>query len=636
MKKLLAMLLTVFTVAMAGVFYGCGDPYKNAKVSILSETSLSLNIDSDKNADRAQVKVKISNMPKNSTNEIIAYEIDKDVASVDNSTINYNASTGITTFDVVAGKGGSAVLIVRAEGGKSAAVEIFVTEALRGISFVSTYKPAIIKGKDFVVDSYSINFEPATASNKRIRNYELWQRTNRGLERVRNAVFTGNVLLKRYTENLDPQGEYYIRAESEDGPLGGQYEGYKAETRIAVVDEIFESDIEIRTDDENKEIKDSINLAINVADSFTKNFYISVKDGAKNLQYDVIESQDNIYTVHKDNNDSTRFSISALYDGVSYVTIKVGYRASFDYYYVTRNIPVEVSIEPLQLSVNGHTSLNTQENFEYSVFSDSKDAFVNWQKLDVQIEPKTTTYKNIEIRLLENQVGRFTFATTTDNINFKTLNFDKVDGVYRIATFSVNENLYVAKNNISTIENNFVDVVFRSERSKEIKVEAKLYAREQIEDLNILQSGSVNFIALDEKENQMGGVLTAFAPLGDNNKNIVEFTFDKGYADLTFIYEGAKLELNDLIQTQITSNNKKGFGSFSLHAIREGYSTLYIYNGVKLLKTIRVIGANAAGDRSSLRITTNDSKAIIKTESTNNLLNKIYFNNNVMADAVKM
>jgi len=177
-KKLLAMLLTVFTFALAGVFYGCGDPYKKARIEVLTGETINFVINEYGESQNSLVKVRVSKMPKNASNKLVSMEIDKDVASIVNSSIVYNSDTGETSFEVKAEEGGMANLVMRAEGGKTATVQIYVEERVRGIQFDSTYKPAIIIGENFVVDVYKINFMPATATNKNRRRQFYGRNSN--------------------------------------------------------------------------------------------------------------------------------------------------------------------------------------------------------------------------------------------------------------------------------------------------------------------------------------------------------------------------------------------------------------------------------------------------------------------------
>ena len=178
MKKIYALFLLLI-VGFTASFTACGDPYKNMKLEIISQKSITIELSNDKLNEDGEidstintsiVEAKISGVKGNVSKVVNFVSSDTSKLLVVNQSTEGDTTTAI--IEAIA-TGSVQLLAISEEGSLSETINVNIVRKVFSISFSSDYKPAVLVGETGMqIDTSKLIYEPQDVNNLEL-NYSI-------------------------------------------------------------------------------------------------------------------------------------------------------------------------------------------------------------------------------------------------------------------------------------------------------------------------------------------------------------------------------------------------------------------------------------------------------------------------------
>ena len=361
--KQILSIFVLLVVATSGLLFGCGNKYKNLKISTdVAPEGITLFLDEDTEDNKpsvAKFDATVSGAEKGVSTKVIA--------SYDHSMISLSAesvSAEKTTYTIGAiERGSTEITLMTEEGGKSTKIKVNIEVRLKEIHVQTNYKPYVLVGGTTTLNkAQALTFVPSNTTWKDVKFSMVG--TYAGVEVLENGVVNA-------TEDAAAGKFKVVATSTKDGQISSE------QFDVAVIKPIEKQDITLKIADQPIE---SLTLIGNVAKEAYKVVNVDV---ATEMQYEILTDSvvtngtTDIVAVTNNQHDLVFDAINKG-SGVAKIKAKI---IGYDYSVVV-DLPVEVIEIPSKVvaTIDGK---NYDSGAKFNIFNTYKNQLGMFVRVNV-------------------------------------------------------------------------------------------------------------------------------------------------------------------------------------------------------------------------------------------------------------
>lgn len=361
--KQMISIFVLLVVATSGLLFGCGDKYKNLKISTdVAPEGITLFLDEDTEDNKpsvAKFDATVSGAEKGVSTKVIA--------SYDHSMISLSAesvSAEKTTYTIGAiERGSTEITLMTEEGGKSTKIKVSIEVRLKEIHVQTDYKPYVLVGGTTTLNkAQALTFVPSNTT---------WQDVKFSMA----GAYAGVEVLENGVVNATKDAEAgtfkVVATSTKDGQISSE------QFDVAVIKPIAKEDVALKIDDQPIE---KLTLIGNVAKESYK--VVSV-DVDTTMQYEILtdsvikDGTTDIVAVTNNQHDLVFDAINKG-SGVAKIRAKI---VGYDYSVVVE-LPVEVIEIPSKVvaTIDG---TNYESGARFNIFNNYRNQLGMFVRVNV-------------------------------------------------------------------------------------------------------------------------------------------------------------------------------------------------------------------------------------------------------------